>query len=384
MGGVELRPARPPSARPTVTYDMTTLQHLRRRDRYLVSLNSDEWIDRRSVIASFDYAHPVFDLARDRRPATLRGDRRHSAACTTAARGGVTASTRTGWCRRCACATGSARSGSADREVVLRVMRPGAAALCDGTVWHHRTDPGRSPLRVPGRVRLARPRRARGAHVAPPALVAPPTRLRRASGRRLRRRLGSPAQQVRACPDRRSSSAFRPSGAIRMLTQVRRWGWLFNPITVYVAWDRDPDVPVAIVLEVTNTPWRERHHYVAALQQVPHDGGNAISGPDRQGAARLAVPRRATSSTSSNWPRTATGVSIELAIDAVRPGTEETVLETAISLDPRPVTRHALGRSLAQSRLAPTHRVSIGIYVEAMRLWRRGVMYVPHPSRRAG
>ena len=66
----------------------------------------------------------------------------------------------------------------------------------------------------------------------------------------------------------------RPSGAVRMLTQVRRWGWLFNPITVYVAWDRNPDVPVAIVLEVTNTPWRERHHYTAALQQVPHDGGN--------------------------------------------------------------------------------------------------------------
>ena len=111
MGGVELRPAWCPSGRPTITYDMTTLQHLAGRDRYLVSLNSDEWIDRRSVIASFDYAHPVFDLARDRRPATLLGDRRHSAACTTAGRGGVTASTRTGWCQRCGCATGSARWG---------------------------------------------------------------------------------------------------------------------------------------------------------------------------------------------------------------------------------------------------------------------------------
>ncbi len=46
---------------PTVTYDMTTLQRLRGRDRYLLSLNSDEWIDPRSVIESFTYAHPIFD-----------------------------------------------------------------------------------------------------------------------------------------------------------------------------------------------------------------------------------------------------------------------------------------------------------------------------------
>lgn len=53
---------RGPVGTTTITYDMTALQHLAGRDRYLVSLNSDDWIDRHSVIASFDYAHPVFDL----------------------------------------------------------------------------------------------------------------------------------------------------------------------------------------------------------------------------------------------------------------------------------------------------------------------------------
>jgi uncharacterized protein len=47
----------------TVTYDMTTLQRLGGSRRYLVSLNSDEWIDDRTVLARFDYAHPVFDRA---------------------------------------------------------------------------------------------------------------------------------------------------------------------------------------------------------------------------------------------------------------------------------------------------------------------------------
>ncbi len=56
---------------------------------------------------------------------------------------------------------------------------------------------------------------------------------------------------------------FRPTGQIRMLTQIRRWGWLFNPITAYVVW-HDGRV-VAAVLEVTNTPWKERTVYPIVL-----------------------------------------------------------------------------------------------------------------------
>ncbi len=47
--------------RATLTYDMTALQHLPGERRYLVSLNSDDAIDPATVLASFEYAHPVFD-----------------------------------------------------------------------------------------------------------------------------------------------------------------------------------------------------------------------------------------------------------------------------------------------------------------------------------
>ena len=50
-----------------------------------------------------------------------------------------------------------------------------------------------------------------------------------------------------------------------MLTQPRTWGWLFNPITIYLAWNNADEPPVAAVLEVTNTPWKERHHYAVPL-----------------------------------------------------------------------------------------------------------------------
>ena len=50
-----------PSGRSTLTYDMTDLQRLAGARRYLVSLNSEHRIDPATIIAQFDYAHPVFD-----------------------------------------------------------------------------------------------------------------------------------------------------------------------------------------------------------------------------------------------------------------------------------------------------------------------------------
>ncbi len=44
----------------TVTYDMSRLQSLESRERYLVTLNRTEVIDPETVIRRIDYAHPVF------------------------------------------------------------------------------------------------------------------------------------------------------------------------------------------------------------------------------------------------------------------------------------------------------------------------------------
>lgn len=55
------QPGSDPADVSTLTYDMTDLQCLPGSQRYLVSLNSDHRIDPASILASFDYAHPVFD-----------------------------------------------------------------------------------------------------------------------------------------------------------------------------------------------------------------------------------------------------------------------------------------------------------------------------------
>ena len=50
-------------------------------------------------------------------------------------------------------------------------------------------------------------------------------------------------------------------GPVRMLTQVRSFGMLFNPVSFYYCHDQDDQLR-AIIAEVSNTPWRDRFCYV--------------------------------------------------------------------------------------------------------------------------
>ena len=58
-----------------------------------------------------------------------------------------------------------------------------------------------------------------------------------------------------------------PQGAICLLTQARSWGLSFNPVSFFYCYEADGQL-AAILCEVTNTPWRERYHYV-----LPAEGG---------------------------------------------------------------------------------------------------------------
>ena len=48
---------------------------------------------------------------------------------------------------------------------------------------------------------------------------------------------------------------------IKLLTNLRNWGLTFNPVSFYFCFDVQ-DRPFAVLSEITNTPWDERHTYV--------------------------------------------------------------------------------------------------------------------------
>lgn len=56
-------------------------------------------------------------------------------------------------------------------------------------------------------------------------------------------------------------------GPIRMLTNLRVMGHVFNPVTFYYCYDQTGSHIEHIIAEITNTPWKERHAYVLSPEK---------------------------------------------------------------------------------------------------------------------
>ncbi len=253
-------------------------------------------------------------------------------------------------------------------------MRAGGPALCRGTVWHKRRQPTEHEFRYDtSHVWLDPDRPDELCGLSPwwsarrPALV----RYRAAD-------YGRPddptplAEQVRT--DLTPVLGRRPDGPVRLVSQLRRWGWLFNPITFYLAWHDDPDTPVGVVLEVTNTPWHERHRYAVALDHV--DGAfRATFDKALHVSPFLDEDYRYRLTIADDDAR------FRASLDVVG-DEEQIVVATLLDAERTPADRAAVATATWRPVL-PTHRVTIGIHAQAARLWRKGVPFVAHPDKRS-
>ena len=59
-----------------------------------------------------------------------------------------------------------------------------------------------------------------------------------------------------------NKTGLRPSGKVLMLTQLETLGLCFNPVTFYYCFNQDNHSLEAVLSEITNTPWGEKHAYV--------------------------------------------------------------------------------------------------------------------------
>ena len=134
------------------------------------------------------------------------------------------------------------------------------------------------------------------------------------------------------------------------------------------------------VLEVTNTPWKQRLRYPIALStETDREGIRCYAG--RVAKALHVSPFLDESHEYLIRLRDRGAGSFSVSIDVIPHGANEPTLVTELRVERRPVTRSALSRALF-SEFAPTHRVSFGIHAQAVRLWLKRVPFVPHPSKR--
>jgi DUF1365 family protein len=71
-------------------------------------------------------------------------------------------------------------------------------------------------------------------------------------------------------------------GPIRLLTHLRYFGHCFNPVSFYYCFDDLDQKVEAIMAEVTNTPWKERHAYIIEEQTENNTRTGFIASPKKQ------------------------------------------------------------------------------------------------------
>lgn len=165
---------------------------------------------------------------------------------------------------------------------------------------------------------------------------------------------------------------FRPAGPVRLLTQVRSLGYVFNPVSFYYCFGADGRTLEALVAEITNTPWKERHAYVldarsgAGTREWTFDKVFHVSpffDMDHVYQWRFSEPGERLSVHMQNRARGAT------------------VFEAGLELQRHPLSGARLARVLARHPLM-SMRVAFAIYWQALRLWLKRTPFFTHPSKR--
>jgi uncharacterized protein len=183
--------------------------------------------------------------------------------------------------------------------------------------------------------------------------------------------LGDPAepldQSVRRLVAERTGS--RPEGPVRLLTNLRYLGHCFNPVSFYYCFAPDGHRLEAVVAEVTNTPWGERHAYVMAADPRRPAGG-PLHG---RMAKEFHVSPFMGMDHTYDWRLTDPADRLVVHIDSERDGA--LAFDATLSLERRPIATRILLRHPAM-----TLQVVAMIYIHALRLRLKRARYFPNPS----
>jgi uncharacterized protein len=164
---------------------------------------------------------------------------------------------------------------------------------------------------------------------------------------------------------------MRPAGPVRLLTTPRFLGVGFNPVSFHYLYGEDGRKLEAVIAEVTNTPWGERHSYVLGAR------GDAPSGLEGTFDKRLHVspfmPMRQTYRLRVGAP----GPRLSISISSEQEG--RPVFGASLALERRELSRREMTRAMLARPPAALSTLS-RIYWNALRLRLKGAPYHPRPA----
>ncbi|MCC5793414.1 MAG: DUF1365 domain-containing protein [Chromatiales bacterium] len=168
------------------------------------------------------------------------------------------------------------------------------------------------------------------------------------------------------------STGNRPDGPVFLLTNLRYFGYVFNPLSVYYCHSADGEL-AAVVLEVSNLPWREMHCYVLA------DGRRLPNGIlDFRWDKRFHVSPFMPMEMEYRCRLSPPGPHLRLALENRREGRK--VFDAHLNLEREAITSAALARTLLRDPLI-TARVTTLIHWQAAKLWLKQATLHDHPRK---
>jgi uncharacterized protein len=186
---------------------------------------------------------------------------------------------------------------------------------------------------------------------------------------------GDPTRDLRDCVRElvRERAGVDAGGPVRLLTHPRHFGYGFNPVSFYYCYGLDGEL-AAIVAEINNTPWGERHSYVlpAGASRGAPDRLHFRFGKDFHVSPFLPMDM------DYDWRFSVPGPRLAVHMANRREG--GLVFDATLQLERVPITAASLAATLARHPLM-TAKVSAAIYWNALRLWLKRTPFHVHPDQ---
>jgi len=164
-----------------------------------------------------------------------------------------------------------------------------------------------------------------------------------------------------------------PKGPIRLLTHLRYFGYVFNPVSFYYCFDEQDTQVETIVAEITNTPWKERHAYVLPAE-------HARLTPDVmqfEFAKQFHVSPFWPMDMRYQWRLTTPNERLLVNMRNIRDGRR--AFDATMTLERREISSAALAAALLRFPLM-TAKVVGAIHWQALRLWLKRTPFFVHPA----
>ena len=166
----------------------------------------------------------------------------------------------------------------------------------------------------------------------------------------------------------------RPTGPIRLLTNLSYFGYCFNPVSFYYCFAADGETVEYIVAEVNNTPWGERDCYVMRCSADNKRGSAWRFKPKKKMHVSPFMPMEIEYDWALARPSERLSVYMANARDGKR------FFDASMMLERKEIS----GRSLAGVLLRfpfQTAKIILAIHWEALRLWLKRCPVYTHPDK---